>query len=569
MTASSATYEINRSLGLWLLRLRLRDAIRWSLRGLSGGLAVGLGLALVARLRPLFTANELIPYCAALAGAGLILFFVGGWAWPRNKLHAARFFDQVYGLKERTSTALEIASGALEVPGDWAERQLADAAQAAEAVDAAEGLPLFGLARPDWLLALALLAALAAALALPNPQEGRLANERALNAAVEQTAQQIEAIRQEVQQNPALTQEQRDALTQPLEEAQRQLQEGNLSQEQAVAVLTQAENQLQQLADPQAQQQIQALQQAGQGMTDSSTTQSVGDSLANGDLQGAANQLANIDPSQLTPAQQADLANQLDQAASSLASTNPQLSSQMQQAADALRNGDTQAAQQALNQASQTLSQTASQLAQSQAAATAAAQVGQGQQTVARAGQAQQSDTGDPGLGQGAQQGQGQGQAQGQGQGQGQAQGQGQGQGQAQGQGQGQGQSQAQGQGQGGGGAGRGESDGQAQGGQAGQSGQNDNGAGDGGERNYEPIYAPSRLGGSGGPDVTLPGNGDPGNEVVGQGDVNPQDNGQVTVPYNQVYGQYDQAAHDAIRQGDVPVGLRPVVRDYFSSLQP
>ncbi|MEK6799087.1 MAG: ATP-binding protein, partial [Planctomycetota bacterium] len=45
-----AAYEINRSLDLWLLRLRLRDALQWSVRGLIGGLAAGLGLALVRRI---------------------------------------------------------------------------------------------------------------------------------------------------------------------------------------------------------------------------------------------------------------------------------------------------------------------------------------------------------------------------------------------------------------------------------------------------------------------------------------------------------------------------------------
>ena len=57
---------------------------------------------------------------------------------------------------------------------------------------------------------------------------------------------------------------------------------------------------------------------------------------------------------------------------------------------------------------------------------------------------------------------------------------------------------------------------------------------------------------------------------MVGQGQADPnQQAGQVTVPYNQVYGEYNNAAHDAIRSGDVPIGLRPVVRDYFSSLEP
>ncbi|MBI3763778.1 MAG: hypothetical protein HY260_18190 [Chloroflexi bacterium] len=543
MIASAPLNQINRNLDLWLLRLRFRDAVQWGVRGLSAGLAAGLGFALMARLKPLFTVSELINVCAGFAVGGLLLFVFTAWVWPRSKFNAAQYFDRVFGLKERTSTALEIGAGKVTAP-DWlVERQLRDALSVAEEVDPGDGLPIH-IPRVEWLLALVLLASIAASLAVPNPQDPVLAQQRAVEAAIKQAVQQIETTRRNVQNNPALTDDQKKDIAQPLEEAQRQLQQGNLTREQAVAVLTQSERQLQQLSDPTAQAQSQALQNAGQGLQNNATTEQLGKDLASGDLQAAARDLANLDVSKLSQTEQQNLANELQQAANAVQATNQQLASQLQQAANALRSGNTQAAQQALNQASQTLSQTAQQLAQSQAASAAAGQVGQSRQTVARAGQAQ------PGAG-----GQGQ-------QGQQGAGGQGQGQ-------QGQGSSQTQGQGPGGGGAGRGEGNGQSQGSQAGNQSSNDNGPGDGGQRGYEPIYAPSRLGGSGGPEVHLPGTGDPNDQVVGQGNTSPQNAGNVTVPYNQVFGEYNQAAHDAIRTGNVPIGLRPVVRDYFSSLQP
>jgi hypothetical protein len=97
------------------------------------------------------------------------------------------------------------------------------------------------------------------------------------------------------------------------------------------------------------------------------------------------------------------------------------------------------------------------------------------------------------------------------------------------------------------------------------------NGPGDGGERTYEPIYSPYRLGGSAGPDVDLPdqGNGQPGDQVIGQGPSNPQNPGDVTVPYNEVFPAYRDAAYSAVDQGEYPVELKDVVRDYFSSLEP
>ena len=70
---------------------------------------------------------------------------------------------------------------------------------------------------------------------------------------------------------------------------------------------------------------------------------------------------------------------------------------------------------------------------------------------------------------------------------------------------------------------------------------------------------------------MTLPqnGGGQPGDQVVGEGPTNPQNPGDVTVPYNQVYATYADAAHAAVDSGEVPPGLRDVVKNYFSSLQP
>ncbi|MCS6911436.1 MAG: hypothetical protein NZM11_12850, partial [Anaerolineales bacterium] len=115
-----------------------------------------------------------------------------------------------------------------------------------------------------------------------------------------------------------------------------------------------------------------------------------------------------------------------------------------------------------------------------------------------------------------------------------------------------------------------GEGHGQAQGGQAGGTGWS-TGPSDGGERTYEPIYSPYRLGGSGGPDAALPnrGGGNPGDEVIGQGPTNPQNSGEVRVPYNRVFNDYRNNAYSAIERGDYPPELRDVVKDYFSSLEP
>jgi hypothetical protein len=56
---------------------------------------------------------------------------------------------------------------------------------------------------------------------------------------------------------------------------------------------------------------------------------------------------------------------------------------------------------------------------------------------------------------------------------------------------------------------------------------------------------------------------------VVGEGPANPQDTGEVTVPYNEVYTAYSDAAYEAVDSGAVPPSLRDIIRSYFSSLEP
>jgi hypothetical protein len=53
------------------------------------------------------------------------------------------------------------------------------------------------------------------------------------------------------------------------------------------------------------------------------------------------------------------------------------------------------------------------------------------------------------------------------------------------------------------------------------------------------------------------------------EGELAPNPAGQSNVPYNQVYADYASAVSQALDTGYVPMGMRGVVRDYFSSLNP
>ena len=56
---------------------------------------------------------------------------------------------------------------------------------------------------------------------------------------------------------------------------------------------------------------------------------------------------------------------------------------------------------------------------------------------------------------------------------------------------------------------------------------------------------------------------------MVGEGPADPTEDGDVTVPYDQVYDGYTDSAYEAIDNGSYPLDLESVIRQYFTSLAP
>ncbi len=549
--------ELETILTQWNIWYRLRRAIDWGMRGLLFGLTMALGLAAASTLRGLLVRAEFTILVAALALGSLSAAIVAGLLWRVDRQRLARFFDLHFHLKERISTALELsvephpapysaAPYSAQAPSPAAgiiQAQHLDAVAAARQVN--PGWRFFWqITRPQVLLAAILIAATAVVSIFGGPLFERATQRRVVQQAVQAEIEALEVLLGEIEANPYLTEDQKEVLNEELEKTIQQLQ-GAETTEQAVAALTSAENELEQIAqqnpfDPAAQQQAQALQEAGNSLLqgeEGGPLESFAQNLAEGDILGAAQDLQNLDLENMSTEELAALAEQLEALADSLVNTNPELAQSLQQAAEALRSGDTQAAQQALGQASQSLSAAAQSI--QQAGAVQQAQVGaaSGQERIIQAGQnAQNLEQGQPGAGQG----QGAGQSPGQGQ-------------------------------SGGSGAGSGQSSGsEGQGPEAGNDpiSQN-NKPGDGGLSQYEPVYAPTHLGGSGGEEVILPGSDQPGGDVTGLSNTSPGDENPSTVPYVDVFPSYVEAYRQAIENGQVPPALRSLVKKYFSSLEP
>jgi len=536
MSANGEFEQLEERLARWDRRRRRRDALLWLPRGLLAGLLLAVLVAAAARFRPLLTNAEVAYVAAGLALTGLLVAAVVLGAQRRTLLEKARFADLHFDLQERASTAVELNAGRLQAPPSLAARQMADTVRATSAVNASALLPM-RFNWQDWLVIALSVLLLAIAVWLPNPQEEIVQSRREVAKTVAEQTEALEAISEEIAENDALTEAQREELLEPVQSALQELEAGDLSQEEAVAVLSEAEAELRELSAANSTEALRRqLEDAGRPLADNAASQSLGGALQNGNLAqagAAAAQLAD-DLSALDEEELAELADSLAETAAALESADGELAQSLREAADALRQGDVAAAQEALRSASGTLQQRAQQQATERQAAEAAGQLSQSRREVAQAGQ---EGTGGQAGSEGGEGGEG---------------GQEEGQGQGQGDGAGAGQS----------GDGDGVGTGASAGGIGGESGHAEN------------VYVPdfADLSGEAGEDVELPA------ECI----ANPESCGALlnetptefgdetsTVPYSQVFGDYRDAAYEALNDDYIPLGMKEYVRDYFSSLEP
>lgn len=533
--------SLSKTVNGWMRWLRLQRALKWSLRGLVGGLALALVVGVVEIFQAQLLEMEFFVVIAVLLVATPLVAGTVAYLWPIQPLKAARYFDRVFHLNERVSTALELHQAQHpDQPEAFVQKQLADAVRAAHAVRPGKALP-WRMPVREGLLALIFVVLLGLTWFHGDAIFQKAQENRAVQAEAIAQAKKVEQILSNIQKNDALSDAQKQELSAPLQQALNELK-NNPSKEGAVSALTSASDKLQALNSPEAQKMSQALKDAGSqaAAQKGSPLQSAGEKLAQGDTVGAANDLANTDVSKLSASQSQQLAGQLDAMSKSLAASNPQLAQNLKDAAQALKDGDNAKAQQALDKAAQSMAQAGQQTAQSQVAGQTAQQLqqGAGQMMVAggggqQAAQGQNAQSGNPQ--QNGQNGQGQ-------------------SGQMPGTGAGDTQGQSQNPSNGGSGTG---------------ASSIPNGPGNGGESAYEQIYAPSLLGGKNGTTVDLPQTGGQGGDVVGTGPANPGDPGTSQVPYQQVYQQYDQSYHQAIENGQIPFEFLQAIRTYFDSLKP
>jgi hypothetical protein len=506
----------------WDGRRRRRELLIWLPRGLLIGLLAALAVAFLGRARPLLTRGELGLAATALALIALSITALVVLLRRRSLGEQARFADRQFALRERMVAAVEIAGGQLAVPEELAARQLDDALIAAASVDPVRQLSLTN--RPaDWLPALATLSLLAVLLWLPNPQEAILQENREVVALARDQAEVLAALTEQIATDENLTIEQRESLQQPLDEALAALAEPGIGREELLAALSQAETEMQVLSQEfDATLVAERLAAAADALGENPAAADLAVTLEAGQLGEASAATGELAAAldDLTPAERADLAEHLAVTAVALGETDPELAAGLGRAAETLAAGDTAAAQEALRQVAATLDDRARSAAAAEQATGAVERLGAARDQVAQSGAQSggaeasgEQDTGQSGTSSG--------------------------------------------------------SDATGNGGQQGGAAGVSEGGG-----HVENVFVP--------PSVDLGGEGeaveletqcldDPAScGPVGEQSPSPLDDGAGSqVPYDRVFGDYRDAAFEALTGGDIPLRLQDLVRDYFTALEP
>jgi hypothetical protein len=573
----------------------------WLPRALALSLVCGTAAAFVSHLRPWLVTEQIALVTAGLAALSVITMILLIWLKPRPLLTSARRFDLRFGLKERVSTALELLAGDIQANEELKRLQIDDALRIAADVRPREQIPIRA-RRRDWTAVVALLGVLALLLIVPNPQAAAVEAGNAQNAAIADAADTLRDITRDIATDPNLNAGDRQNLLQALQSAVDILDQPDIRPEEALAAISNAESLMRQTGERLREQNsatassLESTAELLRSLESLTTTpQDDGRSL-NELLEALQRQAAGLDAAQRQAA-----ANALAQSAQGLQAASPGAAQALRQAAEALREGDTQSAQANLETAQAALEEASRQAEQSQSAAQnlqrSAQQAQQAGQQVSQPPQSAQQNSVQPaqspqqassnsaqpaneaqpsGQSQAAQSGQPGASEQAEAGAQNSQPGDETGVQQTQG-GQGAPMTGQQSEGQSSQGSAPGSGD---QAGAAGQDQPNTAGVGqtqqseadnnpDGaGESAFEPIYAPRRLGGESG-DATIQLEPDTSDMPVAEGDFAENPAGQVTVPYNEVFTDYAAAANRALGTDYIPLGLRDVVRDYFSSLEP
>ncbi len=584
---SKAT-ELERIVDSWERRHEWRLLSRSVPRSLIATLLLSLLVGAVGYFRLRLQAEQLALISVGLCAAGGVLNLIYTLLFPRSLHERAAYFDLEFGLSERVSTAFELMQGRIKTHPEIESRQIAEALVHARAIDPKRRISLDF--RPRELALLGLLAVGLTGLILLPSIAGEELLATAPSPATEAAQEELREIIETVATDTNLDDVERQELLEALEVALERLSEEDISEEEAFAAMSQLQEQMEAL-----QRQLEETAELDQSATEAAletledfAPASDGDSdsgiesdgsAADLNLQELAEALEQLEQeaAQMSAEEARQTAEALRQAAEELAQMNQELAEQLQAAADALEENNAADLQESLDAAQRQLEQEQAQRQQNQDASAMLQEQAEQAQEAAEAIAEQQTQEGeqpapDPGQGQAeeADSGQQSGSQEG-GEASSSQQGDRQGNQQPQQNQPGPGENAARNQDgrTAGAGAGDGAPNNESLPGSAGedQGADTNNDPSGRGQIQYEALYSPSGIDGGGDNEIRL--QTDASDTTLAEGDFDDNPAGESRVSYDTVFSDYQNAANRALESDYVPLGLRDVVRDYFTSLEP
>ena len=517
----------------WQRWKKLQNAIYDGIRGLVLGLSISAGLGAFIILSKNILASTYLNLLISFSILGLILAVVITLLMPQSPQTLARSYDHAFDLKERVSTAIELSQHRHPNP-TWQEMQLNDALESTRSIIPKKGLKWHTPKLEIFILIIASLLILGtwfygqgvfrkAEIAIQNQQ------------LIESEIDNLEALISEIESNQQLSNEDKEALLSSLEETLEDLNQSD-SIEEAVSVLSEAQQSLEELGAPESVE-FEGLQLAGEELSrdQNSLLSQLSEAFRQGNFPAVAEALEELDLSKLSRQELASLSEMLLETAQQMGSSAPELAKQFQQAAENLQTDDLQSAQTALNDASETLldivqtaefTKTSQQIADNLATSQERMIAGAMFNSSAVNNAAQPNSSESPSTEQ---------------------------------------------KGSFGSQASSGEFEEAVKPGK--ESGLTpltpNNTAGGSTEKQYDSIYAPQRLGGTSETELSLSTGQDRDNNALGGINSSFEQNAQSQVPYSEIYSSYEGIIQHALEAGSIPLALQPIVRDYFSSLNP
>jgi len=597
---NSPARELTSLIRTWETRWRLSRVIWWLPRIWAIALLLFIGVGLYGRTFGVLSQVETI----ALFVGTAIVSTAGVFAWyfvrQRSPVEAAQQFDVLFDMQERVSTALELDSGRIGSVDEITHVQIADATAQARDIDPAFFIKFE--TRPfDWLFMVIFLFAAIILMVLPtSANAGTTGITAQAQTAIEDATEELRDLTEEIATNTALTAEDRESLLETIETSLDELQNEEVTEESAFAAMSEVEQDLRELADSLSEETEttnDAFSSAAESLrefTDNDappndgTTSEVGEFSE--EMEAIQEALENLSPEQQQALQEA-----LQEAANTQ-NLDPQTAQSLADMAASLQDGEIEAANMDATQLQEALEQLQEQQQQQSElsddlndsaddAESSADDIAnsessneQGDQNQQQGEQQQQQGDQPPGQ-EAPQQQQDDGQSGDAGPGaQGSESDQNSQQQDAGAQTTGENESPQQsdqsanvsGDAQGNPADGAGDSSSQVnQDGQdSSQSGSGQDNQGDGqGLSEFETVFVPEGIEAQGQSNIVL--EPDASDAPIIEGDFQENPEGTSIVTYTEVFSNYSDAATRALDSDYVPLGLRDVVRDYFTSLAP